>query len=89
MKNPILKPSHLSKEEISVIIRDIIQYKLGLEEHRLHEHAHFQDDLGVDSLDLIELQMEIEKQFNVTITDEEVETLTTVGSTIACIKRKR
>ncbi len=89
MKNPILKPSHISEEEISVIIRDIIQYKLGLEGHRLHDDARFQDDLGVDSLDLIELRMEIEKQFNVIITDEEVETLTTVGSTITCIKRKR
>ncbi len=89
MKNPILKPSHISEEEISVIIRDIIQYKLGIEEHRLHVDAHFQDDLGVDSLDLIELRMEIEKRFNVTITDEEVETLTTVGSIITCIKRKR
>ncbi|HEY8733382.1 MAG TPA: acyl carrier protein [Puia sp.] len=89
MKNTILRPSHISEEEISFIIRDIIQYKLGVEEHKLHEDAHFQDDLGVDSLDLIELRMEIEKQFNVIITDEEVETLTTVGSTIACIKRKK
>jgi acyl carrier protein len=89
MKNTILKPSHISEEEISFIIRDIIQYKLGVEEHKLHEDAHFQDDLGVDSLDLIELRMEIEKQFKLIITDEEVETLTTVGSTIACIKRKK
>ena len=89
MKNTILRPSHISEEEISFIIRDIIQYKLGVEVQKLHEDAHFQDDLGVDSLDLIELRMEIEKQFNVIITDEEVETLTTVGSTIACIKRKK
>jgi acyl carrier protein len=89
MKNTILKPSHISEEEISFIIKDIIQYKLGVEEHKLHEDAHFQDDLGVDSLDLIELRMEIEKQFKLNITDEEVETLTTVGSTIACIKRKK
>jgi acyl carrier protein len=89
MKNVMNRPTKISEEEISDRVRDIIRYKLGLEEHKLGEDAHFKDDLGVDSLDLIELQMEIEKQFSISITDEEVEKLTTVGSIIACIKRKK
>jgi acyl carrier protein len=89
MKTVIHRPDKISSEKIAYIVKDIIQYKLALEENKLHDNAHFQDDLGVDSLDLIELQMEIEKVFNITITDEETENMTTVGSIIACIQSKR
>ena len=65
-----------------------MQYKLGLEESQLQDSAHLQDDLGVDSLDIVELQLEIENKFEIKITDEEAEKMTTVGSIILCIQRK-
>jgi acyl carrier protein len=89
MKTTVRRPAVIRSAEIPQIVKDIILYKLGLDENKLHDEARFQDDLGVDSLDLIELQMEIEKEFGISITDEEAENMTTVGSIIACIQRKR
>jgi len=74
--------------DIAFIVKDIMQYKLGLEESQLQDSAHLQDDLGVDSLDIVELQLEIENKFEIKITDEEAEKMTTVGSIILCIQRK-
>jgi acyl carrier protein len=89
MKNVMYRIDQLKNEDISYIVKDIIQYKLGLEENQLHESANFQDDLGIDSLDLIELRMEIEKQFGISIQDEELENLRTVGSMISYLSDKK
>ena len=76
-------------DDISFIVKDIIKYKLGLNESQLIESANFQDDLGIDSLDMIELQMELEKKFGITIKDEEAERLRKVGDVIQFIKNKK
>jgi acyl carrier protein len=78
----------IREDDITFIIKDIIHEKLGLDKILLTEQADYRNDLGVDSLDLIELQMEFEKKFSISIRDEEVERLTTVGKTIAFIKDK-
>ncbi len=57
-------------------------YKLGLEEWQLKDDADFAGDLGIDSLDVMELQIELEKEFKITIPSEEAEKLTTVGALI-------
>jgi acyl carrier protein len=74
--------------DVDFIVKDIIVYKLGLEEHQLSEKVDLRDDLGIDSLDLIELQMEIEKKFCIKITEEESEKLSTVGNLIHLVKNK-
>ncbi|MBN8837213.1 MAG: acyl carrier protein [Sphingobacteriia bacterium] len=67
-------------------VKQIMTDKLAIEEGQLLDEASFKDDLNVDSLDVLELQMELEKQFNLTIPDEEAEKLVTVGSVIRYVQ---
>jgi acyl carrier protein len=83
-----MKVAKARDNDITFIVKDIMKYKLGLEESQLQDSAHLQDDLGIDSLDIVELQMELENKFQIKITDEEAEKMTTVGSIIICVQRK-
>ncbi len=70
-------------------IKQIIHEKLGIEIEKLRDRADFKDDLGVDSLDLIELRLEIEKRFSVNMPEEIAENLKTVGSLIEFVNEKK
>jgi acyl carrier protein len=70
------------KSGIAARVKIIIHEKLGVDETSLVETAAFSTDLGLDSLDVLEAFMEMEKAFGIKITDEEAEKLTTVGSVI-------
>ena len=70
------------KSDISSGVRTIIHEKLGVEESAIVDTASFSTDLGLDSLDVLEAFMEMEKAFNIKISDEEAEKLTTVGAVI-------
>lgn len=63
-------------------IKDVIIDKLGVEESKIVPEASFVDDLGADSLDTVELIMELEEEFGLEIPDEEAEKLTTVGTVV-------
>lgn len=63
-------------------IRSILVTQLGVEPAAVVESASFQDDLDADSLDLVELIMEMEDRFKVKIPDEDAEGITTVGSAV-------
>lgn len=63
-------------------VKTIIHEKLGVEESAMIDSASFSNDLGLDSLDVLETFMALEKEFNIKIDDEEAEKLTTVGSVI-------
>ena len=67
-------------------IKEIIVDKLGIEESEITDSASFTNDLGADSLDTVELIMEFEKEFNVSIPDEEAEKIQTVGDAVAYLK---
>jgi acyl carrier protein len=67
-------------------IKAIIIEKLGVEPDEVTPEADFIKDLGADSLDTVELIMEFEKEFEVSIPDEQAEKITTVGSAIAFIE---
>jgi acyl carrier protein len=69
-------------------VKDIIEKELGVEREKLVDSASFIDDLGADSLDIVELVMEFEKEFNIDIPDEEAEKLRTVGDAIAYLNEK-
>ena len=71
--------------EIEAKVRDIIVEKLGVDEADVKPEASFTNDLGADSLDTVELIMDFEKKFNVTIPDEDAEKIGTVGDAIAYI----
>ena len=70
------------KSDVAARVRTIIHEKLGVDESAIVETAAFTTDLGLDSLDVLEAFMEMEKVFNIKITDEDAEKLTTVGSVI-------
>ena len=54
-------------------VKDIIEKELGVEREKLTNEASFIEDLGADSLDIVELVMEFEKEFNIDIPDEDAE----------------
>ena len=66
----------------------IIADKLGVEESDVTEAASFTNDLGADSLDTVELIMEFEKDFDVTIPDEDAEKIVTVGDALNYLNEK-
>lgn len=70
-------------------IKQIIHDKLGIEMEKLTDGADFKDDLSVDSLDLIDLRLEIEKRFSVNMPEEIAEELKTVGSLIEFVNEKK
>jgi acyl carrier protein len=72
-------------EEITQKVKQIIVNKLGVEESQVTDTASFTNDLGADSLDTVELVMEFEKAFNLTIADEQAEKITTVGDAVKYI----
>ncbi len=72
--------------EIEKKVVDIICDKLGVEQAEVKAEASFTNDLGADSLDTVELIMELEKEFGVTIPDSDAEKIQTVGDAIAYIE---
>ena len=72
--------------EIAQKVKQIIIEKLGVEESEVTPEASFTNDLGADSLDTVELIMEFEKEFNISIPDEQAETITTVGQANAYLE---
>ena len=69
-------------------VKSIIVEKLGVDESEITREASFTDDLGADSLDTVELIMEFEKEFDVTIPDEDAEKIATVGDSIDYLNDK-
>ena len=67
-------------------VKAIIVDKLSVEETEVTNEASFTNDLGADSLDTVELIMEFEKEFGISIPDDQAEKITTVGDAIAYIE---
>lgn len=69
-------------------VKQIIVNKLGVEESQITPEASFTNDLGADSLDTVELIMEFEKAFNISIEDSDAEKIQTVGDAINYLETK-
>ena len=69
-------------------VHEIIINKLGVEESQITPNASFINDLGADSLDTVELIMEFEKSFNITIHDSDAEKIQTVGDAVSYLQSK-
>ena len=74
--------------DVEAQIKDAIVEKLGVEESKVTPNASFINDLGADSLDTVELIMELENRFNIQIPDEDQEKIQTVGDAITYVKSK-
>ena len=72
--------------EIAEKVKAIIVEKLSVDAADVREDASFTNDLGADSRETVELMMDLEKEFNITIPEEESEKLSTVGDAIAYIE---
>jgi acyl carrier protein len=68
--------------DIEARVKSIIVEKLGVDESEISRDASFTNDLGADSLDTVELIMEFEKEFDMTIPDEDAEKIATVGDAV-------
>ncbi len=78
----------MTKEEVLERLKEIIIDKLNVEEDQIKPEASFIEDLGADSLDIVELIMGIEEEFDIEIPDEEAEKLTTVGEAVDYVLKK-
>ncbi len=81
--------SKIMSQETANRVKAIIVDKLGVDENEVKETANFTQDLGADSLDTVELIMEFEKEFGITIPDEQAQKIATVGDAIAFIEEAK
>ncbi len=75
-------------DDLGAKVRAIIVDKLGVDEDSISDDSSFTNDLGADSLDTVELIMEFEKEFDLTIPDEDAEKIATVGDAVSYLTEK-
>ena len=73
--------------EVEEKVKAIIVDKLGVDESEVTKEASFTNDLGADSLDTVELIMELEKEFDIQIPDDKAEAIATVGDVVTFISQ--
>ena len=73
--------------EVASRVKAIIVDKLSVEETEVTNEASFTNDLGADSLDTVELIMEFEKEFNISIPDDQAEKISTVGDAVTYVEQ--
>ena len=76
----------MAKEEIFDKLKELVVDQLGVEEDEVTMEASMQDDLGADSLDLVDLVMSVEEEFGVKVADEDLEDIKTVGDIVNYIE---
>lgn len=78
----------MDRNEVSSRLNDVLVSELGLDADKIKDDAHFEEDLDVDSLGVVELLMALEDEFEIKIPDEEAESIMTVGQAIDLVNTK-
>lgn len=76
----------MDRDQIFQGIKDIVVEQLAVKEDEVTPEATFVDDLGADSLDIVELVMALEEKFSLEISDEDAEKITTIGDAVNYIE---
>jgi acyl carrier protein len=71
-----------SRDEVFERVKELLAEQLGVDENEITDEASFQEDLDADSLDLVELIMELEDQFGMKISDDDAQKIQTVGQAV-------
>lgn len=79
----------MAKEEIFEKLKELVVDQLGVEDDEVTMEATMQDDLGADSLDLVDLVMSVEEEFGVKVADEDLENIKTVGDIVDYIEENK
>ena len=79
----------MSNDQIFETVQNILVDQLGVDEDLITLESNFIDDLNADSLDIVELVMAMEQEFNISIPDEEAEHIKTVGDAVDFIKNNK
>lgn len=77
----------MNRQDIEKKVTDILVDKLGVEPEEVKSEADFREDLGGDSLDLVMVVMEIEKDFSISVTDEEADQVNTVADIFGLVEK--
>jgi acyl carrier protein len=78
----------MDRSEVSSRLNGVLVSELGLDADKINDDAHFEEDLDVDSLGVVELLMALEDEFDIKIPDEEAESIMTVGQAIDLVNNK-
>lgn len=78
----------MDRNDVLDAVREVVVEVLGVEADAVVESAGFKSELGADSLDLVELVMGLEERFDITIPEEELEGITTVGQAVDAVTAK-
>ncbi len=76
----------MDEKEIRAKVVEIVKDKLGIDDDKITDDAKYVEDLGADSLSLVDVAMALEDEFGMKIPDEDIEKITTVGATVEYIK---
>lgn len=79
----------MNEQEIFEKVKAIVVEQLGVDEEKVRKEATFVDDLAADSLDIVELVMGIEEEFDIEIDDSEAEKIVTIGDVVEYIKNNQ